>query len=132
MNGLKDSIFLIANRPKSPKAAKERLFERLLREECRRGRDKEIHVTQKTQISHESSVCSVSSVCQSSSKSLPPVLKTLVQKIIAETIPKEPGRRHRAIFEFARHMKSVSRLAEVPVDQLRECVEWWHEARFPR
>jgi hypothetical protein len=118
--------------PEIPKIAKERLFEQVLSEVCRRsagGRDNGSNGTQRTQLSHEITVSSVSTVCHSPQHS-PPVSSD-IQKAVAATVPKTPGQRHRAIFEFARHLKSIPNLATAEVDALRPYVEWWHDLALP-
>lgn len=119
--------------PEIPKIAKERLFELALHDFCRRrseGGDKGSNGTQRTQLSHEITVSSVSTVCHTSaipsSADLP-----AIQKIVAATVPKTPGERHRAIFEFARHLKSIPSLATADAETLRPYVEWWHEVALP-
>ena len=129
--------------PALPKPAKERLFLYAIAEVRRKGaeRKKDCDVTQKTQYSHEITGSSVSSVCHASlipssggssgAFSASSVPKDAVQRAISLTVPREPGRRHRGIFEFARQLKSIPSLALASEETLRPFVEWWHEVALP-
>jgi hypothetical protein len=123
--------------PNVSKAAKERLFEQCLRDISRKaaeGEEKKDNGTQRTQLSHAisvSSVCSVATVCHPPQTSSPRLPHPDVQRALAATIPKAPGQRHRAVFEFARHLKSIPALANAEAETLRPYVEWWHEVALP-
>ncbi|MFO0789933.1 MAG: bifunctional DNA primase/polymerase [Pirellulales bacterium] len=102
------------------------------------GRKEESMGTQRTQIPHEISVCSVSSVYPS--EHTPPTsprkssendVTERVKRAIAITAPTASGVRHRSLFTFARHLKSIPVLADASMDTLRPYVEWWHEVALP-
>ncbi len=46
--------------------------------------------------------------------------------MILETLPSGPGRRNRQVFDLARALKAVPRLADAPADALEPYVRCWH------
>lgn len=54
-----------------------------------------------------------------------------VQEAILTTIPTSPGNRNKAIFEFARWLKSRPEYADAAPTQLEEFVRAWHQAALP-
>lgn len=51
---------------------------------------------------------------------------------ILETIPSGIGRRNRQVFELARALKAIPRLADAPVDAMRPHVRQWHKIGLDR
>jgi hypothetical protein len=54
-----------------------------------------------------------------------------VASIIEKTLPREPGTRHRRLFDLARHLQSSPRFAGVRPETLRLIVEEWHRRALP-
>ena len=50
-----------------------------------------------------------------------------VDQVIQQTLPAGIGRRNRQVFELARALKAVPRLADAPVDTLEPSVRRWHD-----
>lgn len=50
-----------------------------------------------------------------------------VQLVIRDTLPSGSGRRNRQVFELARAIKAMPRLADAPVDDLEPFVRRWHQ-----
>jgi hypothetical protein len=50
-----------------------------------------------------------------------------IAQAMRETLPTGPGRRNRQVFELARALKAIPRLADAPVDTLEPYVRRWHE-----
>ena len=49
-----------------------------------------------------------------------------VARALRDSLPTGPGRRNRQVFELARALKAVPRLADAPVDRLEPFVRQWH------
>ncbi len=54
-----------------------------------------------------------------------------VKEAIEATLPDGPGKRNRAVFNFARHLKALPHLADAPVQMLRPNVREWHRRALP-
>jgi len=50
---------------------------------------------------------------------------------IRVTIPKKPGQRHKCIFDFARALKGIPEVADLPAGDLKQEVRRWHKAALP-
>jgi hypothetical protein len=59
------------------------------------------------------------------------VLEEGIEWAIAATLPTEVHERHKCIFEFARHLKAVSGLADAKATDLEPYVRLWHQAALP-
>ncbi|TWT42659.1 bifunctional DNA primase/polymerase [Botrimarina hoheduenensis] len=53
-----------------------------------------------------------------------------VEEAIAGSLPTDGGQRHRQVFEFARRLKAVPDLAELPGRELRQYVQEWHRRAY--
>jgi hypothetical protein len=60
-----------------------------------------------------------------------PYLCISVADAIRLTVPSNHGRRNRAIFSFARHLKAIPSLANAGLEELRPHVHSWHAAALP-
>ncbi len=49
-----------------------------------------------------------------------------IERAILASLPTGPGRRNRQVFELARALKAIPRLADAPVDTLEPLVRRWH------
>lgn len=58
-------------------------------------------------------------------------LNTAIEKAIAATLPHQHGARHRAVFEFARHLKAIPALTAAHAANLMACVRKWHSLALP-
>lgn len=54
-----------------------------------------------------------------------------VERAIAETLPSEPGQRHRLVFEFARALKGIPSFSDAAAQDLKAIVRRWHESAKP-
>ncbi len=54
-----------------------------------------------------------------------------VNEAIEGTLPDGPGKRNRAVFNFARHLKALPHLADATAQQLRPLVKEWHRRALP-
>lgn len=54
-------------------------------------------------------------------------LETQIEELIQRTLPTEPGRRHRSLFDFARGLKFMPELKGKPIGELKPVVKQWHE-----
>jgi hypothetical protein len=71
-------------------------------------------------------------VCHPPNKPNSPAISAAeLKKLVLETVPTKTGLRHRCIFTFARHLKSVSALRGVDVEKLLPIVRKWHEMALP-
>jgi len=57
--------------------------------------------------------------------------ESAIERVIAETLPREFGTRNRCVFEFARAIKSLPQFADAEPTELRELVKMWHERALP-
>jgi hypothetical protein len=55
-----------------------------------------------------------------------------VDQVILEALPTSIGRRNRQVFELARALKGIPRLADAPVDTLEPMVRRWHHCGVAR
>ncbi|CAG0955961.1 hypothetical protein PHYC_00465 [Phycisphaerales bacterium] len=55
----------------------------------------------------------------------------MIDAAIRATIPTENGQRHRRLFVFARHLKAIPALADLPVKKLKPIVRRWYDAALP-
>ena len=55
-----------------------------------------------------------------------------IERAILETIPTHTGRRNKQVFELARALKGIPRLAEVPADAMKPHVRRWHRIALER
>jgi hypothetical protein len=53
------------------------------------------------------------------------------EEVIRCTLPAKPGQRHKCIFEFARALKGISAIADLPAGDLKPVVRRWHKAALP-
>ena len=58
-------------------------------------------------------------------------LHEAIERIIVETIPIQYGTRNRAVFQFARRMKSLPVLTDADVEELRPHARNWHSRALP-
>lgn len=58
-------------------------------------------------------------------------LKARIERAISETVPLIVGARNAGIFAYARRLKAIPELASRKGLELREAVQWWHEAARP-
>ena len=58
-------------------------------------------------------------------------LKARIERAISDTVPLIVGTRNAAIFAYARRLKAFPELASRKGLELREAVQWWHEAARP-
>jgi hypothetical protein len=54
-----------------------------------------------------------------------------VQDAIEETLPEREGQRHRCVFEFARRLKGILVLADLPAGEFKPVLMKWHTAALP-
>jgi hypothetical protein len=54
-----------------------------------------------------------------------------VERVIKDTLPSGPGRRHRCVFELARKLKSLPQFAEADPGDLEPLLRLWHELALP-
>jgi len=54
-----------------------------------------------------------------------------IKHLIKETLPTHKGQRNRCIFEFARALKAIPRLADAPASECLPYVKAWHKAALP-
>ena len=73
-------------------------------------------------------VSSVSSVSSVTSEDTDPE----IERAILATIPAHTGRRNRQVFELARALKGIPRLADAPADAMRPYVRHWHRVGLER
>jgi hypothetical protein len=88
------------------------------------------YVTEETDEAQETScpVSSVSSVSSVTSEGTDPE----IERAILATIPAHTGRRNRQVFELARALKGIPRLADAPADAMRPYVRRWHRVGLER
>jgi hypothetical protein len=55
-----------------------------------------------------------------------------IEKVILTTLSVSVGRRNRQVFELARALKAIARLADAPVDTLAPHVRQWHHQGVAR
>ena len=55
-----------------------------------------------------------------------------IERAILETIPTHTGRRNRQVFELARALKGIPRLADAPADAMKPYVRRWHRIGLER
>ena len=58
-------------------------------------------------------------------------LDDLIEQIIADTVPIQHGTRNRAVFQFARKLKSLTSLTDADPNELRPYVKEWHSRALP-
>jgi Bifunctional DNA primase/polymerase, N-terminal len=81
--------------------------------------------TERTEITENTGRCLLLS--QSSTLSL----SQEIQQAIERTRPDGLHKRHTLLFHFARHLKSIPSLADVPVNELRLYVQKWYDSAKP-
>jgi hypothetical protein len=78
------------------------------------------------------SVASIDSANSVGSVTLLHEQEQAIRKAIACTLPQKEGQRHRAVFEFARALKAIPKVAELPARDLKPVVRRWHKAAMPK
>lgn len=65
------------------------------------------------------------------STTVSPKSSTSIEEAIRSTLPAGLGKRNRAIFDFARKLKSIPEFSQLSLKELRPLVRRWHEAALP-
>ncbi len=76
-------------------------------------------------------LCCSTSVLQGTTKELAELVERKIRSAILRTLPEEPGNRHRKLFTFARELRAMPEVADLPLGELRPIVRSWHAAALP-